>query len=197
MIDLLRNRQKTESIALAYFFCEASSQNSQDVGNIFQTLLRQILSGNLHAFEAIEDKVKDGIPGLKTIKQIIDRATQSYDITYIVIDALDEFSSHHGARMGLVEALLDRLSSPDIKNLRLMITSRPQQDTFDLIRQRSTTASCFVDVTASDVNLNSMLRELYTEPESDVYASAQNLFRQAPELEDRILLEITLKSNNK
>ena len=139
IIDDLRGHCTDSGDALAYLYCDYTRQSSeQNVENFIRDLSRQLAEAQkyvLHAADmAIRDKADDMQAKTMSSDQVdaflVQTALPAFRQVFVVVDALDEFSSEHTDRLVLVRALLMLKSKTAKSNLKICITSRKADDVF-------------------------------------------------------------------
>ena len=127
MIDELATRYRNKpDIAIAHVYLEHRQQDGQKIEHIFESLLRQLVSGQPAVPDTLrslyEDHKADGSrPAFNEISQNIRLMAASYAKIFIVIDALDEFPA--GGRR---ERLLDEIFNLQADcSANIFCTSRP------------------------------------------------------------------------
>ena len=116
---------------LAYFFCEFNRRQEQDDRSILAALTRQLLARKP---ALCSDLPRNGeILSIKELQQLFVKVVRSFDATFIIIDALDEFSEDVSRRYRLAEMLVVLQKQIGPKRCRICITSRPAKSIFDVL----------------------------------------------------------------
>jgi hypothetical protein len=125
-IDHLCKRARSEDIGIAYFFCNYKEQFEQSPTALLATVLKQLVQSRpgiaAPVIQIYENHQKQNSrPSLGEVLGALQPVCLAYPTTYIVIDALDEYTDRDGARTQLI----DKLRKLQAKtNIRLMFTSR-------------------------------------------------------------------------
>lgn len=126
VIDDLEPQASDGQIAVAFFFCDFQQQEQQTVANVLESFSRQLLQQNPTSIDVAERYLKSrstfgSVPAFEMMSQVVRRFRQ----TYVVIDALDEYSPRLEERLRLASTLADltRNTSPEY-SCHLCISSR-------------------------------------------------------------------------
>lgn len=127
LIDHLSNMMQSDSIGVAYIYCNYQSNIDQDTCKLLAAILKQLVQArpSLHepTKKSYAEHAKKGTrPSVDEIFQILQETMASYKTVYLVVDALDECEDSDGTRRELLTRLNSLQSSRDV---RAMITSRP------------------------------------------------------------------------
>lgn len=105
---------------------------------------RQLVEQKTSLLKCVKDCLEDGassqLPGLKTntedkMRGLFELLSSKFEVIYIVLDALDEFSPHLHLREQLLAALYDMLARLAHKTrLRLCVSSRIDQEAQKVLR---------------------------------------------------------------
>ncbi|KAB2568802.1 hypothetical protein DBV05_g12524 [Lasiodiplodia theobromae] len=124
--------QRTEHIALAFFFCEYFNTATQTCRNIFRSIAKQLSLQNPTALETLEKFFNDETnlgqldfePEDGELLKLIVQMSTNFDNTIIVIDGLDECQENRAA---VVESLA-QLSSDGVGSIKTLFASRKESD---------------------------------------------------------------------
>lgn len=122
-------QEQDPSTAVAFFFCDYKSAESQDPLNILASLAVQLARQSDAAFEILESYHEElhphnrigKLPETKRMIEIVQAMISHYDLVYLVVDGLDECGSN------VVEALqsIKQLTRGDRVNLALFSRNEP------------------------------------------------------------------------
>jgi ankyrin repeat domain-containing protein 50 len=117
---LSKAKYRDSSLGLAFFYCDGNYSEKQDRRYILGSIARQLLPPASHLFEQLKALRNRGSLRPDILVATIERIASSYRHVYIVIDGLDECANR--------ESLLDILSTLEIENVNLFVTSRCEKD---------------------------------------------------------------------
>lgn len=124
--------QRSERVALAFFFCEYFNIATQTCRNIFGSIARQLALQNPGALKTLElffkDQTDSGLldfnPEDEELLSLIMQMSTNFDNTIIVIDGLDECQEK---RASVVESLT-QLSRDGVGTIKSLFASRKESD---------------------------------------------------------------------
>jgi hypothetical protein len=124
-IDHLMTIQ-SNSIGLAYIFCNYKAQAEQNTASLLVAILKQLVLARPSIAEPVsclyeQHSTRRTRPSLEEICNTLQIVLKSFSSVHIIIDALDECSDQDGTRSRLLAKLRDLRQEAD---LRLMFTSR-------------------------------------------------------------------------
>lgn len=127
LIDHLSNMVQSDSVGVAYIYCNYQSKVDQDTCKLLAAILKQLVQARPSLYEPVKRSyakhAKKGTrPSVNEIFQTLQETMASYKTVYLIVDALDECDDSHGTRRELLTKLNSLQSSQDV---RAMITSRP------------------------------------------------------------------------
>ena len=125
-IEHLLVRARSEDIGVAFLFCNYKAQAEQTCGMLLATLLRQLLQNRPEAVSIVArmhdtHQRHNTRPSLDELQSALQAVCSTYTTVYIVVDALDEFTSQDRPRTAFIEHLRRLQSSAHV---RLLFTSR-------------------------------------------------------------------------
>jgi hypothetical protein len=123
---LLTSYRDEPSIGIAYVYCNYGQQQEQTLENILLLLLKQLLQRQLSMPATVQQLYKSHLldrshPTVDELKRSLQSMLQSHSRTFIIIDALDEYSKE--GRDKLLSVLLN-LQNQENGHLNLFATSR-------------------------------------------------------------------------
>jgi hypothetical protein len=124
-IDHLMTIQ-SNSIGLAYIFCNYKAQAEQNITSLLAAILKQLVQARPSITEPVsrlyeQHSTRRTRPSLEEICNTLQIVLKNFSSVHIIIDALDECSDQDGTRRRLLAKLRDLRQEAD---LRLMFTSR-------------------------------------------------------------------------
>ena len=126
--DLSKLHATSQNIGLAFLFCEFDRQHQQTMMSVIGVLARQLIAqGQTFCGKVSSD---DKPLSFEEKKKIFLLAATSFQTVYLVVDALDEFSSHLDQRQELARLLVG-LREAGSTRLQMCITSREAEDVFN------------------------------------------------------------------
>lgn len=143
IIDWVRDGliNETTDEAFAYFYCNRNEDNRRSPESILCSLVRQLSStatpeNRLHkAFRGLKTKLalEGRSPDTEVCKDVLSTLIDTYPATTIVLDAMDECEeATRGELMGALETLMENSRNP----LKILISSRPNEDIKDYFQER-------------------------------------------------------------
>ncbi|KAK8111993.1 uncharacterized protein PG998_008450 [Apiospora kogelbergensis] len=127
VIEHLESQSLNTDTALAYLYCDYNKKNHQTIEQLMLNLLKQ-LAWHKHplpvAVTALHNQhaLKHTRPQLKQIMEALRMVADEFSRVFVVVDALDEYSTQHESRRDFVNRLL---TLQDKAHLSLFVTSRP------------------------------------------------------------------------
>jgi len=143
--DLYKRIGSSRCVYLAYVYCNFRLKHEQSSGSVISSLLRQLVQQTRGVPDYIDNLyAKDKIlPTLSQITSTLELCTKGFSKGYIIIDALDEFSTSFHA----IKKLVGQLNEIQRKTgLNLMVTTRQIYQAEDLFH----TDCIKLEVRASD-----------------------------------------------
>jgi len=119
VIDILHKTRKKQRSGVAFFYLSYNLRSQQTPMHMLRAILRQLVE-TLPSIphEIAELHYADGEPSLHKIFDILAMVIKSYDLVFVVIDALDECSPES------LEELLDAVQRLQGLGARFMLTTR-------------------------------------------------------------------------
>jgi len=125
--DYLRRHRASSSVEVAFLFCNYKRQAEQTLEIMLPALLKQLVQPQpgiaapvMELFEAFQKH--NTIPSISQIQEALKTVIMSYDTVFLVVDALDEYSTKDRDPGQLIDTL--RKLQADTSRLRLLFTSR-------------------------------------------------------------------------
>jgi hypothetical protein len=124
-IDYLRRTLPSNTIGVAYIYCNYNAKADQNTTSLLAAILKQLVRARPSIAEPVTrlyDRHADQTRlSLKEILSALQSILTNYSSVYIVVDALDECQEEDGTRRQLLAKLRDLQRKAD---MRLMVTSR-------------------------------------------------------------------------
>lgn len=125
-IDELKVSQTSHNAAIAYYYCDYRTQVAQPLslalGSILRLLVEQLASLPVSLREIYEICCReDRTPLPSELEHIIHGVSSSFSRSFILVDALDEFSIDDSAQTAQFTRVLDRLA---VAGIQVLVTSR-------------------------------------------------------------------------
>ena len=175
VIDYLLNNYASEKPKVAYLYCDYKDQAAQTASNLIACLVRQMLGRPRTLPQEVEethDKFgrEKRRPSFDVLRTLLVAFCNQHELTYIIVDALDECEATHERRQFLpVLEVLPNAST------RLFVTSRPNnEDIFHIFGQASQ-----IPISAPELDLRRYIMERLEEKRDLVD-------RLTPELKEKI-----------
>ena len=160
VIDTLEKIRNTMSnIGLAYVYCDYQDRREQTEEHIIGAIVKQLLEQLPTIPEEITEiwmksgrgKRRPERPELTEVKDALRTTCNSFDRTYICLDALDEFEGYRD----LFDFFWNLLR--ECKSIRLFITCRSHVKDFVWSKYRENV--CFVRIEAKDSDIGMLIKE--------------------------------------
>ena len=124
--DIL-SMSKKGTIGLAYFYCDVSDAKKRNVTDILSSLVVHLLAWQPSDQSVLDKTYEDCMEGLSKpsddrLHEVLKQFISGFEMTYILIDALDECQS-----MGNILEFIETLHGWDIRQCYLLVTSRKEQ----------------------------------------------------------------------
>ena len=165
-----------ESIAVAYFFCDYKSRETQQIEVILGSLAAQIALQNPRAFEQLEEyydelhqkgDLENPVETDRLIAVIQEMASQ-FGKLYIVVDALDECGVE---TYNIAEALKELVDGA--KSINLAVCSREEEDIREVLAD---------DFGRIEIEAHTEDLELYVGAEMSQRKNLKDLYIKNPQL---------------
>jgi Cdc6-like AAA superfamily ATPase len=128
-IDYLRREVSSNTIGVAYIYCNYKAKADQNTTGLLAAILKQLVQTQSSIAEPgtrlYNDHADRTRPSLEETFVALQSALTDYSTVYIVVDALDECQEKDGTRSQLLAKLRDLQRKAD---MRLMVNSRPIRD---------------------------------------------------------------------
>ncbi|KAK4993505.1 hypothetical protein LTR50_000435 [Elasticomyces elasticus] len=116
----------SDSVRIAYIYCNYKRQDEQKTVELLAALLKQLLHGKSPIPQAVEDlyvhhSSRNTRPSLSELRKILKDVVESFSKVYVIVDALDECRNDDGTRDKLLSSLRDVQAGTDT---RFLATSR-------------------------------------------------------------------------
>ncbi len=135
--------------AVAYYYFDFNDDGKRDVNSLLRVLLKQLLAkcpANAKCLEVLFTRKKEGTqPDTDALLQILREFIDSFEETYIIIDALDE-SSECEELMKTLEEIIGWEST----RLHILATSRQLPEIEETVKAYATDSVCLQDATISN-----------------------------------------------
>lgn len=135
-VDYLLKSVQSNSIGVAYVYCNYKAKGEQDTSHMLAAILKQLVQAQTQLFGPVaslhtQHQKKGTKPSVDELFNTLKDALKYYSTIYIVVDALDEFQDNYSTRHQFLARLKDLQAHLDI---RLMFTSRPIPEIVELFR---------------------------------------------------------------
>ena len=132
VIDDLELRTSS-SVGLAFYYCQfdrRGKQNSESIGeNVLGAITRQLLARNPALIGRVP--IHGQFPTFEERKRLFLATVDALQVVFIVVDAMDEFSSNHDERIELGKLFVELRDDAGPHRLQILITSREADDIFE------------------------------------------------------------------
>ena len=126
VIDELKVSQASHDAVIAYYYCDYRTQVAQPLvlalGSILRLLIEQLASLPVSLRELYETcSREDRTPLASELEHIIRSVSSGFSRSFILVDALDEFSIDDSTQTAQFTRLLDSLA---LASIQVLVTSR-------------------------------------------------------------------------
>jgi Cdc6-like AAA superfamily ATPase len=155
VIDHLTTEIRNSTTGVAWVYCSYRSRGEQTPSTLLGSILKQLVQFETPSVVELVTKLKQHHvdrgtkPTADDLRQVLLSVLAEFSTTYIVVDALDEFSIDSGSRSQFLGHLRALQQSTD---LRLMIISRHIPDIVEEFRQDPN-----VEIRAHDEDIRSFI----------------------------------------
>jgi hypothetical protein len=174
-------------VGLAYIYCDYKNQANQSVEAVIRSLIRQLIESQTPLVTRLEDfleETADISVDAGEYAKFLASLIQTFSRVYIVIDALDEFSSLDRIRRSLVKVLISLTNRLDV-NCYLFLTSRPSEDVKEMFR-----TDAEISIVPSTQDISSYVDMRIADSEE-----CTNWIQEEPDLLSRIKKAVNTKSD--
>jgi NACHT domain len=126
IIDYLCQTESSDSVGVAYLFCNYKGQADQSLSSLSAALLKQLVQSRpdvvpliMHIYD--KHSKRNSRPSVDEILRTLQTVCLNYTTVFIIVDALDECEDRDGTRSRLIDKLHKLQANTD---LRLLFTSR-------------------------------------------------------------------------
>jgi Cdc6-like AAA superfamily ATPase len=131
IIEYLFDNLGSSNDAILYFLCDFSDASSLEIRTLVSSLLKQIITLSRPLPSTLHSDVEELLnnsqmrPSLQTLQHLFHTYIQRKNLTYLVIDGIDELEIND--RQRVLNFFLETLSSQKEK-FKVIISSRPEVD---------------------------------------------------------------------
>ncbi|KAL2880136.1 hypothetical protein SGCOL_004521 [Colletotrichum sp. CLE4] len=173
-------QKSSQSVAVAFFYCDYKNNDSQKLLNILSTIAVQLGQQNQQAFRILEEyhgglrsaNGLDAQPEPKELLDLITKVISVYEKVFIVVDGLDECGGNVAEVAKAIKLLLDASSSASIT-----VFSRDEQE----IRDEFADEFARIEIAAHTEDL-----DIYIRAEMAHRRQLRNLSIQNPQFAEEI-----------
>lgn len=124
MVDELEMFSRHQDIGLAYVFCQYNRSKQQSEKMIVEAMTRQLLARKPELCFEFKVMLENPIPTINDRKTLLKSVLARFKGTYLMIDALDEYSSDYVERNSLCSLFQQIVQDCLESNVGCCITSR-------------------------------------------------------------------------
>lgn len=119
---------------MAFVYFRHDDASSQSLHSAISIIIRQLIARKPGLLSKYKEKISNKFSRVADRTVLLTTILNDLKATYIILDALDEFSGDHNKRIELVKHLTSLITKVDSGKLRLCVTSRPFTDIWHLTR---------------------------------------------------------------
>lgn len=174
------NNYASETVKVAYVYCDYKDQTAQTASNLIACLARQLLGGPSklpQQFEKMYIKLEEEKrrPNFDELSRLLVCLCNQSEVTYIIVDALDECEAMDERRL-----LLPVLEVLPNTSTSLFVTSRPNKEDISHAFGKASQ----IPIKALDLDLRQYIRE-------KMEARRDLVDRLSPELKEKIVSTVS------
>ncbi|KAK8134820.1 ankyrin [Apiospora sp. TS-2023a] len=130
IINELEDPSAKKKIGLAWVYCKTSRAEQQTLQYVFEALARQLLARRLEICDDFVSELEKPSPTESDRKHLLASILSRFERSFLILDALDEFSLEPSKKLRMVSALKGLAQDCRDNNVRICITSRPNEGAF-------------------------------------------------------------------
>ena len=182
---------RTPGLALAYFYCENKSKNTQILSNLIGSLVKQLCAVSAEAYNDLlasyttchGDYRSANSPKSSDLRALLLRASRYFDTVLIIVDGIDECED--AAERASILDFLSTVNSPQSGTIKIACTSRDEVD----IR------NSFAKFTSISIAARGTDLELFVSATIEMRTRDRSLRIRDPLLREEIINKIVAKAN--
>ncbi|ROV90340.1 hypothetical protein VMCG_09750 [Cytospora schulzeri] len=124
IVDDLESLLRSGNMGLAYVFCEANRHGQQSEQRVLEAFTRQLMARKPELCQDLKDSLTNSLPTIGDRKTLLKKVLGRFQGSFLVLDALDEFSPDYSDRRDLASSLKNIVEECGDNTTRLCITSR-------------------------------------------------------------------------
>lgn len=165
-MDELQIAGRHRDVGVAYVYCESNRARQQSETLVIEAMTRQLIAQKPDLCFELEGFLQNPLPTPDDRKTLLGRVLSRFETTFLVLDALDEFSNDYSGRHGLACTLRDIVQCCSSRQVRLLITSREADGIWQALCTTTVTAA-FLDVRSSQSDIRALVENAYDEASRD------------------------------
>jgi hypothetical protein len=150
------SQDQTGAVALAYHYCDFANSSTLDPSKIMGSLVRQLaqqMDAISSEIQNMYNKFSGQPPQLHKLFEVLDCiAKQTFEMTYLVIDGLDECLNRQLVLDGIRQLCK---ASDHTKSLKVLLSSRPE---YDIRQALSTTPAFSIEPRHIELDMETLVR---------------------------------------
>ncbi|KUI72947.1 Ankyrin repeat, PH and SEC7 domain containing protein secG [Cytospora mali] len=178
MIDDLESLLRGGDMGLAYVFCEVNRRGQQSERGVLEAFTRQLMARKPKLCQDLTAFLEDPLQTIDDRKSLLKMVLSRFQGSFLILDALDEFSPDYIDRHSLASSLRDFVEGCGDNVVRLCITSRESSGVWEVLCSDSKLAET-LDVRSSEEDIRKLVESAY-----DRTAPAVHWLKNHRELKD-------------
>lgn len=188
MIDELEIFSRYQDIGLAYVFCQYNRSTQQSEKMIVEAMTRQLLARKPELCFDFKEMLENPIPTINDRKTLLQSVLARFKGTYLMIDALDEYSADYVERNSLSSTFKKIVQDCQDCNVGCCITSREADGIWQMLSSSGTSCGR-MEVRSDKKDIVHLVKQRY-----DQASAAISWLRGNQELRDTAIAKVLEKS---
>ncbi|KUI55455.1 Ankyrin repeat, PH and SEC7 domain containing protein secG [Cytospora mali] len=189
MIDDLESLLRGGNMGLAYVFCEVNRRGQQSERRVLEAFTRQLMARKPKLCQDLAAFLEDPLQTIDDRKSLLKMVLSRFQGSFLVLDALDEFSPDYIDRHSLASSLKNLVEECGDNMVRLCITSRESSGVWEVLCSDSKSAET-LNVRSSEEDIRKLVESAY-----DRTAPAVHWLKNNRELKDLAVERVIARSD--
>lgn len=161
-MDELQIAGRHRDVGVAYVYCESNRARQQSETLVIEAMTRQLIAQKPDLCFELEGFLQNSLPTPDDRKILLGQVLDRFETTFLVLDALDEFSNDYSERHHLACTLRNIIQDCGTRQVRLCITSREADGIWQALCT-GTVPATFLDVQSSQSDIRALVEKAYDE----------------------------------
>ncbi|KAI9691886.1 MAG: hypothetical protein M1822_007959 [Bathelium mastoideum] len=160
IIDDLEHLCRHKDAGLAFVYCESNRATTQSKQAVLEALARQLIARKPGLCFSFKNELELALPTKDSRELLLKNIFRRFGRTYLILDALDEYSPEYPERLSLACLMRDIVDECKETNVRLCVTSREASGIWAELRA-SNIGSAQLDVCSSVRDIEALAQRSY------------------------------------